>query len=61
MTSREMKNEVYSTIAGIAKAFSNPNRLEILDLLSNGEKSVEEVAAQTAISFANIGRMLTWL
>ncbi|MAT53109.1 MAG: ArsR family transcriptional regulator [Saprospirales bacterium] len=58
MTSREMKNEVYSTIAGIAKAFSNPNRLEILDLLSNGEKSVEEVAAQTAISFANASQHL---
>ncbi|GAB4259609.1 MAG: metalloregulator ArsR/SmtB family transcription factor [Saprospiraceae bacterium] len=58
MTSRELKNEVYNRIAGITKAFSNPNRLEILDLLSNGEKSVEEVAAQTAISFANASQHL---
>ena len=61
MTSREMKNEVYSTIAGITKAFSNPNRLEIIDLLSNGEKSVEEVAEQTAISFANASQHLRML
>lgn len=58
MTSRELKNEVYNTIAGITKAFSNSNRLEILDLLSNGEKSVEEVAAQTDISFANASQHL---
>ncbi len=58
MTSRELKNDVYDAIAGITKAFSNPNRLEILDLLSNGEKSVEEVAAQTAISFANASQHL---
>ena len=58
MTSRELKNDVYGAIAGTTKAFANPNRLEILDLLSNGEKSVEEVAAQTAISFANASQHL---
>ena len=58
MTTRELKNGVYTAIASITKAFSNPNRLEILDLLSNGEKSVEEVARQTAISFANASQHL---
>lgn len=61
MNSRELKNAVYSSIADVTKAFGNANRLEILDLLSNGEKSVEEVASQTAISFANASRHLQML
>lgn len=42
----------------MTKAFSSPNRLEIIDLLANGEKTVEQVAVQTAIPVANASHHL---
>ena len=58
MDKRIFKDNIYTAIAGISKAFSNPNRLEIIDLLANGEKSVEQIAAQTAITVANASQHL---
>lgn len=58
MDKRTFKNEVYAGIAAIAKAFSAANRLEIMDLLANGEKTVEQIAGQTDISVANASRHL---
>lgn len=58
MEKRKFKNNIYSSIAGMAKAFSNANRLEIIDLIANGEKSVEQIALQTAISVANASQHL---
>jgi rhodanese-related sulfurtransferase/DNA-binding transcriptional ArsR family regulator len=58
MEKRAFKDHVYHAIAGVAKAFSHANRLEILDLLANGEKSVEQIAEQTAISVANASQHL---
>ena len=39
------KDEVYGHFARIGKALASPKRLEILDLLAQGEKTVEAVAA----------------
>lgn len=61
MEKRVFKNSIYTAIAGMTKAFSNPNRLEIIDLLANGEKSVEQVATQTAITVANASQHLQLL
>jgi len=58
MEKRVFKDNIYAAIAGMTKAFSNPNRLEILDLLANGEKSVEQIAVQTAITVANASQHL---
>jgi DNA-binding transcriptional ArsR family regulator/rhodanese-related sulfurtransferase len=58
MEKRIFKNDIYTAIAGMSKAFSNPNRLEIIDLLANGEKSVEQIAGQTAITVANASQHL---
>lgn len=58
MEKRVFKDSIYTAIAGLAKAFGNANRLEILDLLANGEKTVEQVAAQTAITVANASQHL---
>ncbi len=58
MEKRIFKDNIYTAIAGLAKAFSSPNRLEIIDLLANGEKSVEQIAAQTAITVANASQHL---
>jgi len=55
---RELKNSIYNEIARIAKAFSNPNRLEILDFIVNGAKPVEDIALQTGISIANASQHL---
>lgn len=61
MKKREFKDRVYSEISSISKAFSNANRLEIIDLLANGEKSVEDIALETGISIANASQHLQWL
>ena len=58
MEKRTFKDNIYTAIAGMTKAFSSPNRLEIIDLLANGEKTVEQVAVQTAISVANASQHL---
>jgi rhodanese-related sulfurtransferase len=61
MTSRELKNNIYDEISRIAKALSNANRLEIIDLLANGEKCVEDIALQTGITIANASQHLQTL
>lgn len=58
MEKRTFKDNIYNAIAGITKAFSNANRLEILDLLANGEKTVEQIAGQTAVTVANASQHL---
>jgi len=58
MEKRIFKDNIYTAIAGLTKAFSSPNRLEIIDLLANGEKPVEQIAAQTAITVANASQHL---
>lgn len=61
MEKRIFKNSIYNAIAGQAKAFGHANRLEILDLLANGEKTVEQVATQTDITVANASHHLQLL
>lgn len=61
MDKRTFKNQSYAAIARIGKAFASANRLEIMDLLANGEKSVEDIAAATAISIANASHHLQLL
>lgn len=55
---RELKNNIYTEISRVAKAISNPNRLEIIDFIANGEKCVEDIALQTGISIANASQHL---
>ena len=44
-----MKNLLYEYVSQIGKAVSSPKRLEILELLMQGEKSVETLAEQAGI------------
>jgi len=53
MTSRTPKKELYNQLARIGKGVSSPQRLEILDLLCQGEKAVETLAAQAGLSIKN--------
>jgi len=48
--SRRIKDLLYEQVARIGKAASSPKRLELIELLCQGEKSVETLARETAIS-----------
>ncbi len=56
--SREFKNSIYSQLARIGKSLSNPRRLEILDYLMEGEKTVESIANEIGISVASASQHL---
>ena len=58
MEKRIFKDKIYSILAGMIKAMANPHRLEIIDLLGQGEKSVEEIARETNMSVANASQHL---
>lgn len=58
MNIREFKNRIYTELASISKAMSNPHRLEIIDLLAQGACSVEYVAEHTQITIANASQHL---
>ena len=46
----ETKDHLYEQVARIGKALASPKRLELIDLLCQGEKTVESLAAQARIS-----------
>jgi len=52
-------NEIYKIHAEMCKVFSNPTRLEILDLLRYKELSVTELIKKTKLSQANISQHLS--
>jgi rhodanese-related sulfurtransferase len=58
MEKREFKDKVYTILAKLVKAMANPHRLEIIDLLSQSERSVDEIAAETGMSVANASQHL---
>lgn len=58
MDHRLFKNEIHEQFARIARAFANPHRLELVDLLAQGERSVEDLAQETALSVANASQHL---
>jgi rhodanese-related sulfurtransferase/DNA-binding CsgD family transcriptional regulator len=47
---REIKDQLYEQVARIGKAVASPKRLELIELLCQGEKSVELLAEQAGIS-----------
>ena len=47
---RVIKNHLYEQVARIGKALASPKRLELIELLCQGEKTVEVLAAQAEIS-----------
>lgn len=58
MNKREFKDKVYDELAKITKALANPHRLEIIELLAQGDYSVEQIAIQTSLSIANASQHL---
>ncbi|SCK27706.1 transcriptional regulator, ArsR family [Variovorax sp. HW608] len=49
MNTHVIKNLLYEQVARIGKALSSPKRLELIELLAQGEKSVETLATQAEI------------
>lgn len=47
---REIKDLLYEQVARIGKVFSSPKRLELIELLCQGEKTVETLAREASIS-----------
>jgi len=58
MNKRQFKDKVYSELARITKSMANPHRMEIIELLAQGEFSVEQVAEQTNLPIANASQHL---
>jgi rhodanese-related sulfurtransferase/DNA-binding transcriptional ArsR family regulator len=55
---REFKDAIYEQLARIGKAAASPKRLELLDLLGQGPRSVEALAEETGQSIANVSQHL---
>jgi rhodanese-related sulfurtransferase/DNA-binding transcriptional ArsR family regulator len=58
VTRRGAKDALYEGFADVAKALASGRRAEIVDLLAQGERSVEEVAAEIGQSVANTSHHL---
>jgi rhodanese-related sulfurtransferase len=58
LTHREFKDRLFEQFARIGKALASPKRLEILDLLAQGERAVEEIARETAMPVASASQHL---
>ena len=55
---RRFKDAIYEQLARLGKATSSPKRLELLDLLSQGPRTVEALAEHASISVANASQHL---
>ena len=58
MDDRVFKDSLYEQFARIGHALSTPKRLEILDLLGQGERSVEVLAREANLSVPNASQHL---
>ncbi len=55
---RRFKDEIYEQFSRIGKAVSSPKRLELLDILCQGERTVEALAKETGLTVANASQHL---
>lgn len=55
---RRFKTAIYEQFARIGKAISNPARLELLDLLCQGPRTVEALAREANLGVANTSQQL---
>jgi rhodanese-related sulfurtransferase/DNA-binding transcriptional ArsR family regulator len=58
MSDASMKRELFEQFAQVGKAVASPARLELLDLLAQGEKTVEVAARQAGLSVTNTSNHL---
>ena len=58
MSSRRSKEALFDAVAVMGKAFASPRRLELIDLLAQSSRSVEELATASGQSNANTSQHL---
>ncbi|MEZ2130856.1 MULTISPECIES: ArsR/SmtB family transcription factor [unclassified Sinorhizobium] len=58
MSSTGPKQAIYQSLAEVAQALGHPHRLELLEHLAQGVRSVEELSARAHLNFANTSRHL---
>jgi ArsR family transcriptional regulator len=61
MSSGNPKRDLYAQFAAVAKAIANEHRLELLELVAQGERSVEALAERSGLSVANASQHLQHL
>jgi rhodanese-related sulfurtransferase/DNA-binding HxlR family transcriptional regulator len=61
MSSLGPKQRVFAGLAEIAQALGHAHRLELLEHLGQGERSVDDLAARTGLTMANTSRHLQLL
>ncbi|WHH57727.1 metalloregulator ArsR/SmtB family transcription factor [Petroclostridium sp. X23] len=59
--SHMLKDSTYAQLARIGKAIASPKRLEILDILAQGSKTVDTIARETEMNVANTSQHLQTL
>src|SRR2546421_3397269 len=58
MSSEHAKHALFEAIAVMGKAFSSPTRLELIDLLAQAPRTVDELAKASGQSNANTSQHL---
>ena len=61
MRARDFKDAVFDQFARIAAAFASPKRIELIDLLAQGERHVEALAGEANLTVANTSQHLQTL
>lgn len=61
MSSSHFKHDLFTQFARVAKAMGNANRLELIEFLAQGERSVEALAKVSGLSIANTSQHLQQL
>jgi ArsR family transcriptional regulator len=58
VSSNGPKQAIFTSLAEVAQALGHAHRLELLEHIAQGERSVEELSARANLSFANTSRHL---
>ncbi len=58
---RAFKDRLYGQFARIGKTLASPHRLELLEVLAQGERTVESIAGEVGLSLANASQHLQGL
>lgn len=61
MSSTNFKHDLFAQFARVGKALSSGNRLELLEFLAQGERSVEELSKVAGLTVANTSQHLQQL
>jgi rhodanese-related sulfurtransferase/DNA-binding transcriptional ArsR family regulator len=58
MSTEARKRELYQSIAKVAQALASGNRLQLLEFMAQGERSVDALAAMSGVTVANASQHL---